>query len=191
MLRHRSKPFLIVLLLAAWLSTTGGASQAAGKAGLPSAPPRNYLQVSACDSQVGQLWAPPHVLQTFTGNDTPMLGFYQNQLVAMVFYLSETHLYPRLPGGARWGLGGLINASVDSITIAPATRRPNRDKGGYEMIVKIHHDPPIEVKCAESHTQTTSQGGQGQGVGSTSNQGGGGSGDTSGGTGGVTKHPKK
>jgi hypothetical protein len=180
MLSNRPAIFTIPVILAVCLAMTGSASQAAGGKGLPSASPRDYQQVVPCDSQVGQLMAPPHAFETFTGNDEPMLGFYQNRLVGMVFYLSETHLYPRLPGGARWGLGGTVNAPVESITIAPATRRPNRETGGYEITVIIHHDPPIEVKCASTSQTTTSQG---QGSGNIVNPGGGTTG-TPGGSGG-------
>lgn len=187
MLRSLLTILSAAIILAVCLAMAGSSHAAGKNARSSEGPPRGYRQVVPCDSQVGQLWAPAHVFEPFTGNDEPMLGFYQNQLVGMVYYLSETHLYPRLSGGARWGLGGQINAAVDSITIAPATRRPNRDPQSYEITVLLHHDPPIEVKCAASNAPTTSQGQKG---GNKSNSGGGTTGNL-GGTGGGTKPPKK
>jgi hypothetical protein len=150
----------------------------------PSNPPRGYVTIIPCHNQLGQVWAPPSASRPVGGNEPPMLGFYQGQLVAMVFYLSENHIYPLLSEGARWNFQGDVYATADSITIAPAQFRPHRDRRAYELTVMIHHESPIAVTCAASNTPTTSQG---QGGGSPPNQGGG-----SGGTpGGGTKKPKK
>lgn len=114
----------------------------------PSKPPRGYLPIIPCQSQLGQVWALPTASQPPTGNTPPLLGFYQGQLTGMVFYLSEKHLFPLLPNGSRWSFSGNINATVDSITLTPAQLRTNRDKRAYELTFLIHHDPPLSVSCA-------------------------------------------
>jgi hypothetical protein len=143
----------------------------------PSKPPNGYFPIVPCQSQLGQVWASPNASRPPRGNTPPLLGFYQDQLTSMIFYLSEKHLYPLLPSSGRWSFTGPINATVDSITLAPAQLRPNRDKRAYELTVMIHHDPPITVTCA-SNTPTTSPGQDG---GGNSNQGSGGTGGHSGG----------
>jgi hypothetical protein len=177
-------PIVIVagaLLLTALL-TTDSFSKTIIKQQAPSSPPREYAPIIPCHARLGQVWAPPSAFQPAGGNEPPMLGFSQGQLVGMVFYLSEKHLFPLLGGGkARWAFGGNVNATIDSVSVAPAQLRPHPDKRAYELIVMVHHEPPIEVKCAASNAPTTSQG---QGGGSMPNQGGGGSG-------GGTKKPKK
>jgi hypothetical protein len=127
----------------------------------PSKPPKGYLPIIPCQSQVGQVWASPNASSPPRGNTPPMLGFYQNQLTSMIFYLSEKHLYPLLPNNGRWSFTGTINATVDSITLTPAQLRPNRDKRAYELTVAIHHDPPIDVTCSSiPPTISPGQGGE-------------------------------
>lgn len=143
---------------------------------LPSKPPRGYFPIIPCQNQLGQVWAPPTVSRSPGGNEPPMLGFYQGRLVGMVFYLSEKHLYPLLPGGDRWNFQGDVNATADSITLAPAQLRPNRDKSAYELTVMVHHDTPITITCAAANMPAVNQGpqaSQGQTGGSTPNQGSG------------------
>jgi hypothetical protein len=151
----------------------------------PSKPPKGYLPIIQCQSQLGQVWAHPGASQPPNGNTPPMLGFHQDHLTGMVFYLSEKHLYPLLPRGGRWNFIGTINATVDSITLAPAQVRPNRDRRGYEMTVLIHQDSPVAVTCASGAiTSSPGQGGAGnnnQGGGVSNNKSGGGAGEFSGG----------
>lgn len=177
------------LLIGLGLLAAEGVSQTIPRKTL-SSPPRGYVTILPCHAQLGQVWAPPSVSRPSGGNEPPMLGFYQGQLVGMVFYLSEKHLYPLLAEGTRWNFQGDVNATVDSITIAPAQLRPHRDRRAYEITVMVHHEPPIAVTCAATNAPTTSQG---QGGGSTINPGAGtGSGGTTGTPGvGGTKKPKK
>ena len=159
------------------LSPTDGSSKPVPKVTAPTSPPRGYMMIIPCHPQLGQVWAPPSASEHSGGNEPPMLGFFQGQLVGMVFHLSEKHLYASFPGGARWGFSGYVNTTVDSISVAPAQLRPNRDKRAYELVMMVHHDSPIKVTCAATNTpplNQSSQGGQGQVGGSTPNQGGGG-----------------
>ena len=122
---------------------------------LPTTPPRNYVPIIPCHSQLGKLWAPPSAFQPSGGIERPMLGFYQGRLVGMVFYLSENHLYLS-PRGTRQGFRGTINAPVASMTIAPAQYRPNRDRRAYELTIMVQHDPPVAVTCGSGGGQAES-----------------------------------
>jgi hypothetical protein len=124
----------------------------------PSKPPKGYLPIIPCQSELGQVWASPNASRPPGGNTPPLLGFYEGHLTGMVFYLSEKHLYPLLPQGGRWSFTGTINATVDSITLTPAQLRPNRDKRAYELTFLIHHEPPLTVTCATGNTPATKQG---------------------------------
>jgi len=140
----------------------------------PATPPKQYLPIIPCQSQLGQVWASPTSSQAPTGNAPPLLGFYQGQLTGMVFYLSEKHLYPLLPSNGRWGFTGMVNATVDSITISPAQLRPDRDHRAYELTVMVHHDTPITVVCAAPTPPAQTQGAQVPSSPSSSTQGSGG-----------------
>jgi len=124
----------------------------------PSKPPKGYVMINQCQNQLGQVWAPRNTSGSANGNAPPMLGFYQGQLVGIVFYLSEKHLYPLLPHNGRWGFSGMVDTTVDSITVAPAQLRPHRDKRAYELTMMVHHDPPITVTCAASNAPAANQG---------------------------------
>jgi hypothetical protein len=140
----------------------------------PATPPKQYLPIIPCQSQLGQVWASPTSSQAPTGNAPPLLGFYQGRLTGMVFYLSEKHLYPLLPNNGRWGFTGMVNATVDSITLSPAQLRPDRDNLAYELTVMVHHDTPVTVICTAPNTPAQNQGGQVPATASSPNQGGGG-----------------
>jgi hypothetical protein len=151
----------------------------------PSKPPRGYSPIIPCQSQLGQVWAHPSASQPPNGNTPPMLGFHQDQLTGMVFYLSEKHLYPLLPRGGRWNFNGTINATVDSITLTPAQLRPNRDNRGYELTVMIHQETPVTVTCAGTTTTASPEqsgaGSNNQDGGVSNNKSGSGTGGFSGG----------
>ncbi|HUJ79299.1 MAG TPA: hypothetical protein VLY45_03160 [Nitrospiria bacterium] len=148
----------------------------------PTAPPKRYFPINPCQSQLGQVWAPPSASEAPTGNVPPLLGFYQGQLTGMVYYLSEKHLYQLLPNRGQWGFTGVVNSTVDSITLSPAQLRPNRDKRAYEMTIMVHHDQPVTVTCAAPTAPALNQG-QGQ-------SGGGSAGQSGGSAGGGFKKPK-
>ena len=76
-----------------------------------------------------------------------MLGFYNGKLVAMVFYISEKHLFSVSRSGARSGYGAAVQANIASMTIAPATFHPRRQQKAYELIAKVHHEPSVQVNC--------------------------------------------
>jgi hypothetical protein len=148
--RGRTHGMLVVTVLLSAAAPLWPSAGHAQSAALPSSPPTNYLLIDPCHDQLGALWAPRSASDPAGGNEPPMLGFYQGKLVAMVYYLSEKHLSPLLPGGGRWLYDWPVNADAASVTIAPAQFRPQRDRRAYEVTVLVRQDPPVAIACKSS-----------------------------------------
>jgi len=144
--------FAVAAAFASGLALTGanGFSQTPAPSSPTASPPRDYALVTLCHNQLGALWAPRSAQDSVTGNEPPLLGFFDGKLIGMVFYLSDKHLYALLPRGGMWRFQGMVNAPVASVTVTPATLRPQRDRRAYELVVMVHHDPPVTVTCTQA-----------------------------------------
>ena len=134
----------LVLCVSALSTVIDGALHASPAASAPL----GYSQLD-CDGTLGTLWAPESAFLPPVGLEPPILGFFDEQLIAKVYYI--------FPQGHELLFGGnlTVDASIASVTLAPARFRPHKTSQSYELILMVQHPSPISVNCNQGGTMDT------------------------------------